>query len=126
MKPECSATIFHVKDREVSAKYYIDILGFTHEFTYWDLSGFEYGAVLIYLSGPKQDVNKIAGQGSIYIFCDEVDDYYKDISAKGARISMPLEDRAYGMRDFSITDPDGNLITFGKSVEKSEPQKETA
>jgi uncharacterized glyoxalase superfamily protein PhnB len=33
--------------------------------------------------------------------------------ARGANVVKPPEDYAYGMRDFDITDPDGNQLTFG-------------
>jgi len=116
MKPECAATILHVSDVETSAKYYIETLGFSLDFKYNDMTGLEYGQVLIYLSGPKQDVKKAAGQGSIYIFCDEVDEYYMDITSKGAIALGPVDNRGYDMRDFTITDPDGNVLTFGKNI----------
>jgi catechol 2,3-dioxygenase-like lactoylglutathione lyase family enzyme len=116
MKPECAATIFHVADVETSILYYTQVLGFNVEFRYKDFAGLEYGPILVYLSGPKQEVKKIAGEGSMYIFCDEVDEYSQDVIAKGAIISAPIEDRDYGMRDFAIRDPDGNMITFGRSM----------
>ncbi|MEP7323414.1 MAG: VOC family protein [Saprospiraceae bacterium] len=116
MKPECVATIFHVANVEASINYYTTVLGFKQEFRYHDLAGMEYGNVLIYLSGPGQDVKRMIGQGSVYIFCDEVDLYYADISTKGALIDVPMDDRPYDMRDFAIKDPDGNIITFGVSI----------
>jgi uncharacterized glyoxalase superfamily protein PhnB len=114
MKPECSATIFHVSNVEPSINYYTNMLGFLVDFRYNDLAGLEYGSVLIYLSGPQQDTKRTIGQGGIYIFCDEVDQYFKNVSAKGALIEI-LADRVYGMRDFGVKDPDGNFPTFGKS-----------
>jgi len=117
MKPECSATIFHVSNVESSVNYYTNVLGFLVDFRYNDLAGLEYGAVLIYLSGPKQDQKRSIGQGSIYIFCDEVDRYFEDICTKGALAEVPIDDRSYGMRDFAVKDPDGNFLTFGKSNE---------
>jgi uncharacterized glyoxalase superfamily protein PhnB len=120
MTPECSATIFHVNDVDISIEYYVNVLGFKLEFRYRDLAGIEHGPVTIYLSGPKQDQKKKTGEGSIYIFCDEVDEYYKDILRKGAVLDVPIEDRPYNMRDFAIKDLDGNAITFGKSVGKLE------
>jgi len=94
----------------------MEILEFTLDFRYRDLAGMEFGPVLIYLSGPGQDLKKTIGEGSIYIFCDEVDDYYQRISGKGAFIEIVIEDRPYGMRDFAIKDPDGNTLTFGKTI----------
>src|SRR5450432_3479847 len=108
MKPECSATIFHVSSVESSIEYYTNVLGFSVDFRYNDLAGLEYETVLIYLSGPRQDTKRAIGQGGIYIFCDEVDQYFTDIRLKGALIEISIDDRPYGMRDFAITDPDGN------------------
>ena len=116
MKTIYSATIFHVHDVETSILYYTGVLGFKVDFRYKDLAGMEYDSVLIYLSGPKQDMKKAIGEGSIYIFCDKVDQYFKDISSRGAILEITLEDRDYGMRDFAVKDPDGNIITFGMQM----------
>lgn len=117
MKPECAATIFHVSDLASSVKYYTDVLGFTMDFHYGELAGLQYDSVLIHLSGPHPQVLKRAvGEGHIYIFCDEVDLYFQQISAKGAFITIPPDDRDYGMRDFAISDPDGNVLAFGKAA----------
>ncbi|MEP7107773.1 MAG: VOC family protein [Ferruginibacter sp.] len=113
MVPECSATIFHVSNVEMSIKYYTEVLGFTVDFRYKDLAGLEYGTVLIYLSGPGQDVKKTVGEGSVYVFCDEVDQYFRDICIKGAFTEIAIDDKPYGMRDFAIKDPDGNMLSFG-------------
>lgn len=78
MKSECSATIFHVSNVEASVAYYKDILGFSVDFRYNDLAGVEYDSVSIYLSGLGQDMKKAVGEGSIYIFCDEVDEYFNE------------------------------------------------
>ena len=97
MKPDCAATIFHVSDVESAILYYTNVLGFTVDFRYNDFAGLEYGSVLIYLSGPAQGVKRIAGKGAIYIFCDEVDEYYREITAKGAKTQNPPKDYEYGM-----------------------------
>ena len=36
--------------------------------------------------------------------------------ARGAWIIVPPADRAYGMRDFNVLDPDGNTLVFGMSL----------
>ena len=113
MKAEYSATIFHVANVETSLKYYTEILGFTIDFRYNDLAGVVYGPVLIYLSGPGQDNRRAVGEGSIYVFGDEIDRYYQDIIARGALITVTIDNREYGMRDFGIRDPDGNNLAFG-------------
>jgi uncharacterized glyoxalase superfamily protein PhnB len=118
MTAQCVATIFHVKDVEEAIRYYTDVLGFTVDFRYNDLAGMEYNTVMIYLSGPKQGLKKAVGEGSVYIFCDEVDDYYQSVSGKGAKTEITLDDRPYGMRDFAVSDLDGNSLTFGRNFSK--------
>ncbi|HEY4327956.1 MAG TPA: VOC family protein [Mucilaginibacter sp.] len=114
--PQYAATIFHVSYVERSIEYYTGVLGFTVDFRYGDLAGMVFGNVLIYLSGPAQGVKRAIGEGSIYIFCDDVNEYYLNIKSMGADISVDIEDRAYGMRDFGIADPDGNFLTFGMEM----------
>ena len=117
MKHDAAATIFHVSNVESSINYYTQVLGFSIDFRYNDFAGVELGAVLIYLSGPAQEVKRTVGKGSIYIFCDEVDQYFQEISEKGAIIEVRIDNRDYGMRDFGIKDPDGNMLSFGMKSE---------
>lgn len=119
MKPDCAATIFQVTNVEMAIKYYTNVLGFTLDFRYNDLAGLKYDDILIYLSGPGQGVKKAVGQGSIYIFCDEIDEYFQDISDRGVFVEVVPDDRPYGMRDFAISDQDGNVLTFGRQSETS-------
>lgn len=35
---------------------------------------------------------------------------------KGAAITVPLDKRPYGMRDFAVDDLDGNTLVFGKAI----------
>lgn len=116
MKAKCSATIFHVSNVEISTQYYTQVLGFRVDFRYRDLVGLESGAVMLYLSGAGQDVKKAIGEGMIYIFCDEVDQYYEHILSKGALLEVAIDNRPYGSRDFAVKDPDGNILTFGIEV----------
>lgn len=39
---------------------------------------------------------------------------HANIKAKDAKIETALETYEYGMRDFNIEDPDGNILTFGQ------------
>lgn len=114
MKPQGSATTFHVSNLDISLKYYTEILGFSERFRFGDYGGVEYGEIQIHLSGPAATNKKAVGQGSIYIFCDDVDAYHAEVQAKGAKIQAPPKNYDYGMRDFVIEDPDTNLIGFGQ------------
>lgn len=53
--------------------------------------------------------------GSIYITTDEVDAIWTSVQGK-AQIKMPIGDRDYFMRDFSILDNNGYEICFGQNT----------
>ena len=114
MKPHGSATTFQVSDVDASLRYFTQVLGFSERFRFGDYAGVELGDVQIHLSGPKATNKRQVGQASIYIFCDDVDGYYSEVTAKGASVQAPPKDYDYGMRDFVIEDPDGNLIGIGQ------------
>lgn len=116
MKTFGSATTFHVANVEASMRHYTEVLGFSEKFRFGDYAGVQYGDVQIHLSGPQSTNKRQVGQGGIYIFCDDVDAYYAEISSKGARTQAPPKDYEYGMRDFVIEDPDGNLIGIGQET----------
>ena len=114
-----SATTFHVSDVDCSLKFYTDVLGFSERFRFGDYAGVSHGDVQIHLSGPSATNKKQTGQGSIYIFCDDVDSYYSEVSRRGAQIQAPPKDYEYGMRDFVIEDPDLNLVAFGQETHQA-------
>lgn len=117
MTPECAATVVHITDLDASIRYYTTVLGFQLDFQAGHLAGIQYGNVFIHLSAPAEFVNTRAiGEGHLYVFCDEVDEYYTDITNKGAISICAPGDRHYNMRDFAIKDLDGNILSFGKSL----------
>jgi catechol 2,3-dioxygenase-like lactoylglutathione lyase family enzyme len=54
----------------------------------------------------------------LYLQVDRVDEYVGAISAAGARVKIPLADRAYGMRDCRVLDVDGNELSIGAPIVK--------
>lgn len=116
MKTFGSATTFHVSDVGASLEFYTAVLGFSERFRFGDYAGIAHGEVQIHLSGPSATNKKQVGQGSIYIYCDDVDSYYSEVSRRGAHTQAPPKDYEYGMRDFVVEDPDLNLVTFGQET----------
>lgn len=57
-----------------------------------------------------------AGSGSCCVFVSNVDALFEACVAAGAKITRELEDSPYGLRDFNLTDPDGNVLLFGEPV----------
>jgi uncharacterized glyoxalase superfamily protein PhnB len=120
MTPQTSATCFTVLDVTASLAYYTKVLGFTEKFRFGNYAGIQMGEVQIHLSQVGNPNSKPRGSGSVYIFCDEVDAYYAEITAKGAKTQNPPKNYEYGMRDFVVEDPDGNFLGFGTEVKKTD------
>ncbi len=49
---------------------------------------------------------------NIYLATDDLDAAYERAIAVGARITSPIEQRAWGERSFYCLDPDGNQLCF--------------
>jgi len=56
-------------------------------------------------------------KGMVYIELKNVNELHAEYLAKGAAVSE-LEDRPYGMREFTINDPDGNVFLFATEISK--------
>jgi catechol 2,3-dioxygenase-like lactoylglutathione lyase family enzyme len=50
---------------------------------------------------------------NVRIMVPDVDRYWDLAREMGARVIAPIEDRYYGLRDFTVTDPDGFGLRFG-------------
>jgi catechol 2,3-dioxygenase-like lactoylglutathione lyase family enzyme len=110
------APVFHVSDVERSIAFYRDVLGFSEDFRVGVYAGVKLDGFSLYLSqaGPG---NQRVGNGTVYVFCDDVDGYFQDrIAGKDVTVIQPPADQAYGMRDFVLLDPDGNQLSFGQDA----------
>ena len=52
-------------------------------------------------------------QANIRIMVPNVDDFWKLATEMNARVLSPIEDRGYGLRDFTVLDPDGFGVRIG-------------
>ena len=60
-------------------------------------------------------------QANVRVMVADVDAYWQRASAMGAPVLAPIEDREYGLRDFTILDPDGFGIRFGSLLTQQSP-----
>ncbi len=51
--------------------------------------------------------------GNIRVMVPNVDDYWRLTQKMGCRVIRPIEDRYYGLRDFTVAGPDGLALRFG-------------
>ena len=58
--------------------------------------------------------------GNIRILVPNVDDYWTLSQQMGVQVIRPLENRSYGLRDFTITGPDGLALRFAAPLPDSQ------
>lgn len=114
-----AATVFVVADIAKSTEHYRDVLGFTVTF--------EWGTPVSYVCLCRDEValhlnsanrtRRLPGNGAVCVFVRDVDAVHTELAARGARIAKPPQNWDYGMRDFDVTDLDGNQLTFGTGSE---------
>ena len=116
-----------VRDMKRTIEFYRDSLGFQLGMTFPDASNPEYadmakdGMVLMFL--PASNCGIYPGQKlgigvNFYMEIDgDIDKYYADLKSKGVKISADIKDEPFGIRDFTVEDPDGYLLTFNKRIQ---------
>lgn len=115
MKIHEAVPVLQVSGLEAAVRFYCDVLGFKEDFRFGDYAGIRSGEAYLHLCAHRTWKRPIGG-ASVSIFCDEVDQYCAEIRTRGASILLDPTDEPYGMRDFIVSDPDGNLLTFGCSL----------
>ena len=112
------AAIFPSHNPETLANWYAEKLGFEITFKWGEpvdyiVTNREHAISIHFV---KSDSTQIQPR-QLYVFCHDVDLMYKEFESKGVESMTKPVDADYKMRDFDLTDPDGNQITFGTGAE---------
>jgi len=112
--------VLFVRDVAASAAHYRERLGFNVDFLY-GAPAF-YGAVsrgqaCLHLRavGAPNFTELAAREPSLVLATVEVSDVgalYRELTARGAAFTQPLQSQVWGGTDFHVRDPDGNIISF--------------
>jgi catechol 2,3-dioxygenase-like lactoylglutathione lyase family enzyme len=57
-------------------------------------------------------------QANVRVMVPDVDAWWRRVANMGARVLAPIADREYGLRDFTIADPDGFGIRFATRIDR--------
>jgi catechol 2,3-dioxygenase-like lactoylglutathione lyase family enzyme len=107
------APVLHVPDVVAAAKYYKNVLGFISDFGNQDYA-------IVWRDNSAIHFDKSNGSPSgvhLFQWVRDVDACYREVRERGAEITAEPGDRPYGVRDFSIRDPNGISIIFGQDIE---------
>ena len=111
--------MMHTRDLQGSIAFYRDTLGFGVDAT-WPLDGeptwaaLSHGAAHFMITTADTEP---ALTGRLYFYPHDVDEYFADVSSRGARVIRGPETMEYGMYEFSLEDPNGYLLSFGQPAE---------
>jgi len=118
------APVLYVRHTPRSLAYYGDKLGFTVTFTWRGPPHYiclRLGQAVIHLHSFVPP----ARTSHVCIFCKGVDALYAHLTARGANMVQPIDDRPYGMRDFALTDPDGHRLVFAQGITQTRLARST-
>jgi len=109
--------VLAVKDLKVEAAYYIDKLGFARDFTApgWEFLSFGIFKVMLGECADEMTAEETGNHSWFaHALVENVDEVYAEFIERGAVILSKIENKPWGIRDFSIVTPDGHRIVFGQ------------
>lgn len=109
-----------MRNKAATRAYYVSQLGFT------DIGSADYEGYLMVKRDHVEihffefkELDPKTNYGQVYIRTDEIDSLYQSMLDNKNPIHPAghLQNKPWGQREFSMLDPDNNLLTFGQSVE---------
>jgi len=108
-----------MRDKNVTRAFYISQLGFM------ELGSADYEDYLM-LKKDRIEIHFFTfkalkpkkNYGQVYVRVDHIEEFYQNLIDNNTAIhpNGALEIRPWGQKEFSILDPDNNLLTFGQSI----------
>ena len=108
-----------MRDKKVTRNFYSNKLGF-QEFGSADYDGYlmmqKDGIQIHFFEFKTLDPKENYGQ--VYIRTNDIDTFYQMVLDNKTNIhpNGQLEIKPWGQKEFSVLDPDNNLLTFGQSI----------
>ena len=108
-----------MRNKAITRNFYINQLGF-QELGSADFDGYlmvQKDSIEIHFF-EFATINAVENYGQVYIRTQEIETVYNNFLNNGVAIHPigPLEIKPWGQKEFSILDPDYNLLTFGQSL----------
>ena len=108
-----------MRDKNITRAFYLNKLGF-NEFGSADYDGYlmmEKDRIQIHFFEFKK-LDPKENYGQVYIRTENIDNLHQTLLDNRTSIhpNGPLEIKSWGQKEFSVLDPDNNLLTFGQSI----------
>jgi hypothetical protein len=107
-----------MRNKQITWQYYVQQLGFTA------LDADEYPEYLMVTKDAVElhfflfeNLNPTENYGQIYLRVKGIETWYQYLQSKHVAIhpNAPLQLKPWGVWEFSLLDPDNNLLTFGEA-----------
>lgn len=115
-----AAPIFPVSDLKASLTYYTGYLGFETGFEWSDSDDEPIRYAILFNGDTELHLSQTENprRTTAYFFLHGVAEYYDRVRKTDARIAFEIEDQPWRMREFEVTDPDGNALIFGEHLDR--------
>jgi uncharacterized glyoxalase superfamily protein PhnB len=113
-----SRCVLAVRDLKISTRYYMDVFGFSKDpidAPGWSFLTRDNFRVMLGECPDEKPASEL-GDHSYFAYwnVDDVDEFYREIVAKGALVTSEPSDKPWGLREFCLRTPDGHRITCGE------------
>ncbi len=119
-----------VRDVAASMQFYKTVLGFQPAITVPEQPPYVFGSVTsgsveIFFNDhkavaqeyPSLGAKPIGGSLTLFIEVQGIEEVLAAVQKSGAKITMPLKDQFYGMREFAFEDPEGWILTIAERIQ---------
>jgi uncharacterized glyoxalase superfamily protein PhnB len=115
-----SRCVLAVRDLNVSTRYYLDVLGFSRDpidAEGWSFLTRDSFRVMLGECANERPAGEL-GNHSYFAYwnVEGVDEFYRELVAKGALVTSEPTDKPWGLREFGLRTPDGHRITCGQLI----------
>lgn len=105
---------FPFDDVAAGVAHYRDVLGFSVNYHQHDLGVMDRDSVRILLVARTE---RHRSPASCCVYIRDADALYAELRTKGAAVGSEPISRPWGLREFTVTDPEGNELVFAQTFE---------
>lgn len=118
-----------VRDVAASMEFYRAVLGFQPAITVPEQPPYVFGSVTgggveiffndqkaVAAEYPALGSRAIGGSLTLFLEVEGIEQALAAVKKSGAKITMPLKEQFYGMREFAFEDPEGWIVTIAEKT----------
>ena len=104
----------------VDAGHYVEVLGFSRDpidADGWSFLSRDNFRVMLGECPNEKPASELGDHSYVaYWHLEGVDQFYNEVTARGALVSSAPDDKPWGLREFGLRTPDGHRITCGELI----------